>query len=315
MTETTPPFATLFDLPFGKAEGIVNGAIVALGLPMQSASPRRIGTARGPAAIRKASSEALQAYRASPSQTVVDLSTGQTKRLRVPEGSLDIGDLALNGQVSTHDLIRIADLIAAIAAEGGLPVALGGDHRVLEGVIKGLQSSQDCPAIISISDKITLPAAVDAAPLPLATLVSPATEQPAPLLCIGVNGLQSGASWVALERGGGVVVTAEDLYESHAATLNTINRFIGDHPSLVFCLDLEVIDAGYAAGTPAVNVGGLTPEQLLDLLRQLDQPAELAGVVVTNVAPNLDARGLTELAASEALVALLEHHLFEEVSQ
>ncbi len=315
MTGNSTPFATLFELPFGSAEEIVKGAIVAFGMPVQPASPRRVGTALGPAAIRQTSCEALQAYRASPSRTVVDLSTGQTKRLRVPEGSLDIGDLEFNGQVSMHDIACIANLTEGIAAYGGLPVALGGDYRALEGVVRGLQSGANSPAIISISDKITLPAAVDDSPLPLATLVSDPTELSPPLLCVGVNGLQSGAGWKALERVGGVIVTAEDLYDSRATAVDAINRFIGDHQSLMFCLDLEVIDAGYAAGTPAVNVGGLTPEQLLDLLRQIDQPRELAGVVVTNVAPNLDARGLTELAATEALVALLDHHLFEEVSQ
>lgn len=315
MRGNSVPFATLFGLPFGNAEKIAEGAIVAFGMPVQSASPRRIGTALGPAAIRETSCDALEAYRASPSGTVVDLATGRTRRLRVPDGSLDIGDLEFNGQVSMGDIACIAKLTEAIAAQGALPVALGGDQRALEGVVRGLQSGPNVPAIISVSDKISLPAAADAPPLPLATLVSAATDRPPPMLCVGVNGLQSGAGWKALERMGGNIVTAEGLYDARAAAIDVINRFVGHHQSLVFCLDLEVIDAGYAAGTPAVNVGGLTPEQLLDLLNEIDHPASLAGVVVTNVAPNLDARGLTELAAAEALMALLDRHLFEEVSE
>ncbi len=127
MRGNSVPFATLFGLPFGNAEAIAEGAIVAFGMPVQSASPRRIGTALGPAAIRETSSDALEAYRASPSGTVVDLATGRTRRLRVPDGSLDIGDLELNGQVSMDDIACIAKLTEAIAAQGALPVALGGD--------------------------------------------------------------------------------------------------------------------------------------------------------------------------------------------
>lgn len=314
MTGTNQPFATLFGLPFGNVEDITEGAIVAFGMPTQSAPPRRIGTALGPSGIRESSCDSLQAYHTSPSQTVVDLSTGRTKKLRALGGSLDIGDLELNGPVSAGDIARIADLTEAIAAEGGLPIALGGDHRAFEGVLKGLQSGPDTPAIISISDKIALPAAVDTPPLPLATLASAATDRLSPLLCVGVNGLQSGEGWQALERMGGVVVSANEIYDAWAAALETINRFIGDHQSLFISIDLEVIDAGYAAGTPAVNVGGLTPEQLVDLLVEIDHPHTITGVAVTNVAPKLDARGLTELAAAEALLAVLDRHLFEEVS-
>ena len=314
MTGNKAPYATLFGLPYGNTKEIAEGAIIAFGMPVQSASPRRTGTALGPAAIRETSYDALHTYRASPSQTVVDLLTGRMRRLRTLRGSLDIGDLAFNGPVSTEDIARIAELSETIAAKGGLPVALGGDHRAFEGIVRGLQSGPNTPAIISISNKITLPAAVDAEPMPLAFLTSGATGELSPVLCVGVNGLQSGDGWQALERMGGIIVSADDIYDARATALATINRFVGDHQSLVFCIDLEVIDAGYAAGTPAANVGGLTPEQLIDLLNEIDHPHKIAGVALTNVAPKLDMRGLTELAAAEALLAVLDGHVFEEVS-
>ena len=315
MKGDSAPFATLFGLPYGDAGKITEGAIVAFGMPVQSASPRRTGTAPGPAAIRETSCDALETYRASPSQTVVDLSTGRTKKLRNLDGALDIGDLELTGQVSMNDVERISDLTESIAAEGGLPVALGGDQRALEGVVRGLQSGPNRPAILSLSDKVTLPAAIDAPPLPLATLVSAGDNPLLPLLCVGVNGLQSGDAWRALEQTGGIVITADEIYDARADALETINRFIGAQSSLIYCLDLEVIDAGYAAGTPAVNVSGLTPEQLIDLLSEIERPQTIAGVAVTNVAPKLDARGLTELAATEALLAVLDAHLFEAGSE
>ncbi|MBT6275876.1 MAG: hypothetical protein HOI95_17295 [Chromatiales bacterium] len=83
---------------------------------------------------------------------------------------------------------------------------------------------------------------------------------------------------------------------------------------LACCIDLEVVDSGHAAGTPAINVGGLTPEQLVDLLFEIDFSHSLCAVAVTNVAPKLDARGLTELAATEALLAVIGSHLFDKVT-
>jgi arginase family enzyme len=117
-----------------------------------------------------------------------------------------------------------------------------------------------------------------------------------------------------VDRIGGRIISADELYETRQQALETIDLFIKQNEPFVCCVDLEVVDAGHAAGTPSVNVGGLTPEQLIDLLSEIDISGSLAGVAITNVAPKLDGRGLTELAATEALLALLDSHLFDEIS-
>lgn len=313
MVFTDAPFATLFGFPFRTQNEVVQGSIVAFGAPVESASPRRPGTTFGPSALRETSCDILQSYLASPSRTVVDLSNGRTKQLRDFSGSLDLGDLVCEGQVSTADIAQVAQVTAAIVGAGGFPVLLGGDHRVFEGFVRGVDDGSNALAIISFSDKVALPAAIDAAPLPLATLAT-VSEDRCPLLCIGVNGLQSGVAWEELESIGGRIISADELYEARQQACETINHFIKQNESLVCCVDLEVVDSGHAAGTPSVNVGGLTPEQLIDLLSEIDISRSLAGVAVTNVAPKLDARGLTELAATEALLALLDSHLFNEIT-
>ena len=313
MASSDAPFATLFGFQFRNQSEITRGSIVAFGVPAQSAPPRRAGAELGPLAVRETSCDVLQSYLASPSRTAVDLSTGSTKRLRDFGGSLDLGDLECDGQVSTTDIARIAQVTGAIVSAGGLPVLLGGDHRVFEGLVRGIQDGSTVPAIISFSDKIALPAAIDDAPLSLATLAT-AAEDPCSLLCIGVNGLQSAAAWGTSQSIEGRIITADELYEAREQALETIEGFIRRHRSLVCCVDLEVVDAGHAAGTPSINVGGLKPEQLIDLLSALDLSDSLAGVAITNVAPKLDARGLTELAATEALLALLDSKIFHEVT-
>jgi agmatinase len=226
-------------------------------------------------------------------------------------GSSDLGDLLCDGQVSTTDIKRIAQLTATIVAVGAFPVLLGGDHRVFEGLVRGVSAAPDAPAIISVSDKITLPPAIDAAPLPLAGLATASADR-CPVLCIGVNGLQSAASWDDLHAVGGGVISADELYEARPQAVETINSFIAKNRPCVCCVDLEVVDSGHAAGTPSVNVGGATPEQLIGLLSEIDISTSLAGIAITNVAPKLDARGLTELAAAKALLALLDSQLFTE---
>ena len=307
------PFATLFGLPYRNQSEVVEGSIVAFGAPLQSAAPRRPGTESGPSAIRETSYDILQSYLASPSRTVIDISDGCAKRLQDYGGSLDLGDLPCDGQVSTNDIERIAQVAATIVAAGALPVLLGGDHRVFEGLVRGVNNSEGPSAIISFSDKIMLPSTIDAPPLPLAALTT-TTEDSCPALCVGVNGLQSAAAWDALDAVGGRSISADELYEARPRALKMINSFIRQNGSCVCCIDLEVVDSGHAAGVPLINVGGPTPEQLIELLSEIEVSKSLAGVAITNVAPKLDARGLTELAAAEALLALLDSQLFSEVT-
>lgn len=117
-----------------------------------------------------------------------------------------------------------------------------------------------------------------------------------------------------LDRIGGNIVSADELYESPEQALATINAFLGQHQSLVCCIDLECVDSGHAAGTPSINVGGPTPEQLIAVLAESDLAHALVGLAVTNVAPALDARGLSELTAAEAMLAVLDSRLFDKVA-
>ena len=307
------PFSTLFGFSLRSQSDIADGSIVAFGAPLQSSAPRRPGTDAGPSAIREISCDLLQPYLASPSRTAVDLSSNRAKRLRDFGASSDLGDLPCEGPVSTIDIERVAQLTAAIVAAGAFPILLGGDHRVFEGLVRGVRAAAGAPAILSVSDKITLPPATDAAPLPLAGLAS-ATADPSPVLCVGVNSLQSAASWDGLHAVGGAVISADALHETRPQAVEKINSFIAKNEPCVCGVDLEVVDSGHAAGTPSVNVGGATPEQLIDLLSEIDISAPLAGIAITNVAPKLDARGLTELAAAKALLALLDNQLFTEAA-
>jgi agmatinase len=314
MPSVDAPFATLFGFPFRNQAELRPGSMVAFGAPVQSAPPRRPGAELGPAALREVSCDILQAYLASPSRTAVDLSSGSQKRLRDLTTSSDLGDLECSGHVSAATLSQVAQTSAAIRALSGLPVLMGGDHRVFEGLVRGVTAGSNIPAVLSFSDKIALPAGIDVAPLPIADLAATSNDL-SPVLCVGVNGLQPSAAWDAVKRVGGDIITADQVYDECEQAVEKIQSFTRGHRSWVCCIDLEVIDSGHAAGTPAVNVGGLTPEQLIALISAIEQSSSVSGVALTNVAPTLDARGLTELAAAEALMALLDHRLFEELEQ
>jgi len=291
--------ATRFaDADFGTLDELKPAAIVILGVPADSPAPQRSGTAAGPLGLREASHAVLQPYLSSRSRTVTDIESGRKTRLRCDRAVLDIGDLlACNPWTSTVSQ-TVAKLVGEIVSQEAMPLLLGGDSRVVEALLDGLTIGGDAPACIVLSNKLI--------PVPNASNA---------YLFVGINGLQPATQWKTCRDAGGIVLSAEHIHVNGIeAAIDTIDAYIFKNERLAVCLDLEILDSGYAAGTPGINVGGLTPEQLTVMLSGIDLADKLAGIAAVNVAPALDPRGLTEFAAMEALLAILDTQLFEDVS-
>lgn len=78
--------------------------------------------------------------------------------------------------------------------------------------------------------------------------------------------------------------------------------------SIYLTIDIDSLDPGYAAGTGTPKFGGITPRQLLDLLRGLfDLP--IIGFDVVEVAPSLDASMTSVYAAQRIITECWGHHI------
>ena len=297
-------------------EEVSQGSIVVFGVPADSTLPRRSGCSDGPKAIRQATMSALACYFNSPSKTVVSLDTGKTTRFRSEVNGIDLGDLADCTEVTTETLKQVEQLTAGVHDQGGLPVLLGGDGRILEGLITGLQSSSSEFGLLVISNRLDIPGVNGLSSKALSALlpVSPNSEN-YPLLTLGANGIQPHENWKEINKIHGNVVSAEDIHEQgEEVALKAIQQFSLQNNQIVCVIDAGVLDTGFASGTPGLNVGGLTPLQLIDILSKASLAPKLAGICVSNVAPLLDARGHSQYAIAEALLAILGERLFEEIS-
>ncbi len=262
---------------------VVAGGLAVLGYPH---GPE--GTAAGAAALRRAAGERLAPYLASPSRTVVDLESGAMSRLRAAPDVVDLGDIARADAAPA--------VIAHIAGASGVPVLLGGD---LDAGTALVAQVSEASAVLVVSPNLALS--------------TPHMGPERALCCLGVNGLQASAPWQAIRRAGGTVVTADTLHDHAAEASATLGDFLRTHERVVCLIDAGVLDTGHAAGTPGLNVGGLTPEQLPAILAAAPMRRRLAGAAVINAAPGRDARAITEQSLAAALLALLEPWLFDAV--
>ena len=293
----TPAFATF---QFSCVEKVKSGSLVVFGVRSEPMAPNRVGAADGPAAIREASVEQLQPYFESPSGSVVDLQSGIARKLRPGEIGIDLGDLDLVESERGTAKTTVAILTSQILERGGIPVVLGGDDLAADGMLQAAFQAAPEKALIRFASKV--PPSSDTARFKRSAL-----------LCIGVNGLQPLPAWKSVEAGNHSIQTATNIDDRGIETVKEeIREFLEKQSVATLHIDMGVLDTGHAAGTSKVNVGGLTPEQLVELLGEIGR-RELAGVVITNTAPGLDHRGITEHAAAAGLLAAVGGHLFDEV--
>jgi agmatinase len=320
--ELLPSFAgvnTFARAPAGTLATVRAGDVVVAGLPHDGTSSSRPGARQGPRAIREASVDFTYDLYASSARALVHVPTGRT--LRLPDGLrlVDLGDLP----PWPGDLARMRAVARETAARlvraGALPLVLGGDHYVTYPLAQGVADAAGRRiGLIQLSSQLDL---VDRDPVwgpewhgaTVRRLVESGTVDPHRVVFVGTQGYVTHQEWEYV-RTAGMTVLAADRVRAEGAR-RTAEHALGAAAAggtpVYLSLDIDVVDAGYAAGTGDLVVGGLTPAELLGLVRELSGGAGLAALDVVEVAPGLDPRGRSERLAAEAAIELIAPRVFE----
>lgn len=186
-------------------------------------------------------------------------------------------------------LVDLGDTAAAAAAvavmvarRGAFPYLMGGDAADGAAVAAGLPDG---------ATTVVISARLDLAPM-----------HPAPgrLLAIGVHDLLPAASVGAWRGAGGLIVPATGPGSVVARTGAALEDIGGERAAAVV-LDLGVVDTGHAAGSPDVNVGGMSAQDLLATMRDLAARLRVVAMAAVGLMPARDPRGHSEMLAAEAL--------------
>jgi guanidinopropionase len=119
-------------------------------------------------------------------------------------------------------------------------------------------------------------------------------------------GIRGGAEylWEFSYDSGMTVMHAEDVAKvGTAAAIERAKAVLGDGPTYI-SFDVDSIDPGFAPGTGTPEVGGLTPREVLEILRGVKGLKVLGGDVV-EVAPQYDATSNTAHLAAQVLFEIL----------
>jgi guanidinopropionase len=295
------PFAdvpTLLDAPYRPdAPGAPDfgGLDVALiGVPMDLGVTNRAGSRLGPRAVRAVE-------RIGPYEHVLR---------RVPFADARVADVGDVPMESRFDLERChRDIVAfyrKVVAAGVIPLSVGGDHSITGSILEAVGGTQPV-GMLHIDAHCDTSGAYEGSKFhhggPFRRAVLDGVLDPERVIQIGIRG---GAEylWEFSYESGMTVIHAEEVASfGIPAVIERARQVLGTGPTYV-SFDIDSVDPGFAPGTGTPEVGGLTPREVLAILRGMPGLHVVGGDVV-EVAPQYDATSNTAQIAAQVLFELL----------
>ena len=297
------------------------GSVVVIGAAHDATSSGREGVRHGPKAIRDASVDLVYDIQASPSHTLVDIDTG--KQLRFPtEGKIvDLGELPIYPLDLERTMSCLSDTVAEVLRRGAFPVVLGGDafisYPLVQGAARGLGDGKSSLGYIQLSSQLNLGEGDDYLGenwhgATARRILESGVVKPRNMVFAGVAGYVAAQEWDLAEKHSMTVLPIGGLKDGGIAQfVRQAEEIAGkDCDSIYLSVDIGAVDTGYAPGRGEVVIGGMTPAELLEVMRALSTVDKICAIDFVEVAPTLDPSGRTERLAAEALIEFISPKAF-----
>jgi guanidinopropionase len=264
--------------------------VALIGVPMDLGVTNRAGARLGPRAVRAV--ERIGPY---------EHALGIAPLLSLQ--AADVGDVPMKSRFSLEAChADIAAFFQRVRAAGVIPLAVGGDHSISYPILKAL--GRDRPVgMVHIDAHCDTGGTFEGSKFhhggPFRQAVLDGVLDPERSIQIGVHG---GAEflWEFSTESGMTVLHVEEVAElGIPAVVEKARKVIGDGPTYV-SFDIDGVDPGFAPGTGTPEVGGLTPREVLMILRGI-AGAHVVGGDVMEVAPQYDATTNTAQIAAQVL--------------
>lgn len=271
------------------------------GIPWDSTSISRTGANYGPRGIREISSQFLT-YNATWDFDLVEALN-----------PVDCGDCDVVLANAEKTFARAERDIAEILAAGAIPATLGGDHSVTIPAVRAVRAKVSNPGLVLIDTHLDTAMDVGGEQLNHCCPITRAVDagfDPTKIALLAISGWMNPRTELRYCREHGItVVWLEEIWER--GVKDTIERALEiagrDTDGIYLSVDVDSLDAAYAAGTCVPTPGGLTNRELLELVRGVSAHG-LVGVDVVEAAPSLEATSATAAIAGRVIMDALAAH-------
>jgi arginase len=254
-----------------------------LGIPFDEKSSFLKGAAKGPKAIREASTEeAINAW----TESGIDLE----KETLIA----DLGDLNVSGSPEAI-FSRIEKRVRRILEKGAVPILLGGDHSISYPSVKGFSWKYKNLDVLHF----------DAHPDLYEELYGDRYSHACPFARIMEEGFAETLVQVGIRAATGQHREMAKKYRIRMIEMKDIKEEIVldfSNP-LYISFDIDALDPAFAPGVSHQEPGGLSTRQVINMIHSLN--AQVVGLDVVEVNPDRDSSGITASAAVKIIMEIL----------
>jgi agmatinase len=263
---------------------------VVLGVPYDHTSTYRAGSRFAPRAIREASLN-IETYSL---RTGVDIE-------HVP--IYDAGDLHVVDS-ATETLTRLEKVTKDLVSAGKMPVVMGGEHTITQGVVRSLPTSV---GVVSLDAHGDLRDEYGGGKISHATVLRRITEKVGTdgVFVLGIRALcREEVEFIRAEKI--QTMTPSEIRElGLAKALERVRTFTKRFQHTYLTIDTDALDPAFAPGVSNPEFNGLTPDELM-ILATAVADSRMIGFDLVEVCPNFDS-GATAVAAARIMFEVIAH--------
>ncbi len=276
-----------------------------LGVPVEGGASYRHGQSLAPNILRRYS-----AWDRLDGAEFIDLDRDGQYLVSKDQRIVDLGDIVINESDPAGTIEKIKQKAGAIAANC-FPVFIGGDHSITYSTFQGARSRVDKDAKIGLlhfdahydleSHYQNLPTIWHGNVF--RQLIEEGHIKGNDLFTVGVRGIVP-KSWVDYAQEKGVnYATANDVHRDKQGVIEKVRQALADYDAIYITLDVDVLDPPYCPGTGTPRANGLTPNDVVDIVRSLERP--LLALDIVEFSPQYDQNGQSAVNICEMLYDFL----------
>lgn len=257
--------------------------VALLGVPFDEKSCYLRGAAKGPQAVRAAStSKAINPW------TELGVNLEEETVLS------DLGDVDVSGNYE-EVFLRLEKKVSEILSKNAVPVVMGGDHSISYPVVRAFAGKYKPLDILHF----------DSHPDLYEELYGDRFSHACPFARIMEEGLARNLVQVGIRAATGEHREKAVRYGIRMIEMKDIGEALSlkfSHP-LYISFDMDALDPAFAPGVSHHEPGGLSTRQAIDILHSL--AANIVGMDVVEVNPERDVSGITAAAAVKIIMEVV----------
>lgn len=252
------------------------------GVPFDGTSSYLPGARFGPAVIREASGN-LESF------SLRSLKDAEDAKI------CDLGDIAVVQGDVYQTLDRVEKVVAELNQDGKKTIMLGGEHTMTLGVIRGFGRNV---GIIDFDAHMDLRSKYLDQQLSHTTFMRRIVDEGSDILQVGVRSICKEEYEFVSQNNWDYITALEIQREGVKKAGNKIREFQKEKDRIYLTIDIDVLDPAYAPDVGNPEPGGLTSNQLIDLLENCEKVIGCDVVEVTHggrIAATVAAKIILEL--------------------